>query len=61
MPNALNTNPKHVPVLDPRFILPALVLQSVWRWTGFMFVSMSAIAYVAALLVYQLGLAFGFG
>lgn len=31
-----------------------------WRWTVFMFLSMSAIAYLAALLVYQLGLALGF-
>ena len=31
-----------------------------WRWTVFMFSSMSAIAYLAALLVYQLGSALGF-
>ena len=32
-----------------------------WRWPAFMFVSMSAIAYLAALLVYQGGLLLGVG
>jgi ferrous iron transport protein B len=32
-----------------------------WKWPAFMFVSMTAIAYVAALLVFQLGIAWGFG
>ncbi|MEM6992699.1 MAG: ferrous iron transport protein B [Myxococcota bacterium] len=31
-----------------------------WRWPAFMFVSMTAVAYIAALLVYQGGLLFGF-
>ena len=32
-----------------------------WKWTLFMFFSMTAIAYVAALLVFQGGRALGFG
>lgn len=32
-----------------------------WRWPIFMFVSMTAIAYVAALLVFQVGRALGYG
>ncbi|MCA9719443.1 MAG: ferrous iron transport protein B, partial [Myxococcales bacterium] len=31
-----------------------------WRWPAFMFVSMTTIAYVLAVLVYQVGLALGF-
>ncbi len=32
-----------------------------WRWPIFMFVSMTAIAYIAALLVFQVGRALGYG
>ena len=32
-----------------------------WRWPIFMFLSMTIFAYVAAVLVYQVGLLLGFG
>ena len=32
-----------------------------WAWTAFMFVSMTVLAYVMAVLVYQVGLALGLG